>query len=131
MRRQRSPSLVSRRCLVTRYQQEPRMSQSATAAFTFALPGSLPLAVDFHGGRLTSDGGWTWVAEADGALELSETLAAAVPDHWRRRRHTVLALLRQRLYQLAAGYADQNDADALRGDPLLKLVCGRLPERDP
>src|SRR5439155_6560167 len=30
--------------------------------------------------------------------------------------------------QLACGYADQNDATTLRSDPLLKLVCGRLPE---
>jgi hypothetical protein len=40
-------------------------------------------------------------------------------------------LLRQRLYQIVAGYEDQNDADTLRRDPLLKLVCGRLPESDP
>jgi hypothetical protein len=90
------------------------------------------LVVDFHGGRLTSDGGWTWVAEADQALGLTAALAAVVPDHRRRRgRHTRLELLRQRIYQIAAGYEDQDDADALRSDPLLKLVCGRLPETDP
>lgn len=108
------------------------MPQSAIAAVSFALPTPLPLVADFLGGRLTSDGGWPWVAEADGDLGLSETLAAAIPDYRRRRgRHTRLDLLRQRLYQITAGYADQNDADALRSDPLLKLVCGRLPESDP
>ena len=108
------------------------MNQSATEPVTFAPPMSLPLAVDFQGGRLTSDGGWAWVAEADAALDLCATLAASLPDHRRRRgRHTVLDLVRQRIYQIAAGYADQNDADALRSDPLLKLVCGRLPEGDP
>lgn len=108
------------------------MSQSATDAVTFApLPG-VPLTVDFLGGRLTSDGGWAWVAEADAALGLSEVLAASVPDPRRRRgRHSLQDLVRQRLYQIAAGYADQNDADALRTDPLLKLVCGRRPEGDP
>jgi hypothetical protein len=107
------------------------MSQSATDALTFAPPG-VPLTVDFLGGRLTSDGGWSWVAEADGALALSAALAASVSDPRRRRgRHTLQELLRQRLYQIAAGYADQNDADALRSDPLLKLVCGRLPDGDP
>jgi hypothetical protein len=30
--------------------------------------------------------------------------------------------------QIACGYEDQNDADFLRSDPLLKLACGRLPE---
>ena len=32
------------------------------------------------------------------------------------------------MFQIACGYEDQNDADQLRSDPLLKLVCGRLPE---
>jgi hypothetical protein len=107
------------------------MSQSATAPLVFAPPVDVPLTVDFQGGRLTSDGGWCWVAEADADVGLSETLAAAVPDHRRRCRHARLAVLRQRIFQIAAGYADQNDADALRADPLLKLVCGRLPETDP
>ncbi|MFN8663194.1 MAG: IS1380 family transposase [Thermomicrobiales bacterium] len=107
------------------------MPQSATGALVFAPPVTLPLTVDFQGGRLTSDGGWCWVAEADTALGLSETLVVAVPDHRRRRgRHALRDLLRQRLYQITAGYADQNDADSLRSDPLLKLVCGRLPETD-
>lgn len=108
------------------------MTQSATASLVFAPPATLPLAVDFQGGRLTSDGGWPWVAEADHALGLTAALAAALPDHRRRRgRHTLLELLRQRIYQIVAGYEDQDDADALRSDPLLKLVCGRLPESDP
>jgi hypothetical protein len=108
------------------------MSQSATPALRFALPASLPLAVDFLGGRLTSDGGWSWVAEADTVLGLCATLAAAVPDPRRRRgRHTLLELLRQRIYQIVAGYEDQDDTDTLRHDPLLKLVCGRLPDSDP
>ncbi len=37
-------------------------------------------------------------------------------------------LVRQRVFQIACGYEDQDDADTLRTDPLLKLVCGRLPE---
>ncbi|MFL5287376.1 MAG: IS1380 family transposase [Rhodopila sp.] len=108
------------------------MDQSATAVLTFAPPAPLPLAVDFQGGRLTSDGGWSWVAEADAALGLTAALAAVLPDPRRRQgRHAPLDLLRQRIYQIAAGYEDQDDADTLRRDPLLKLVCGRLPESDP
>lgn len=107
------------------------MSQSATETVSFALPTSCPITVDFQGGRLTSDGGWSWVAEADVALGLSEALAASLPDPRRRRgRHSRLDLVRQRIYQITAGYADQNDADALRSDPLLKLVCGRVPDGD-
>jgi len=107
------------------------MDQSATAPLVFASPVGVPLTVDFQGGRLTSDGGWCWVAEADTDLGLSETLAAAIPTPRRRCRHPRQTVLQQRLYQITAGYADQNDADALRRDPLLKLVCGRAPESDP
>ena len=72
------------------------------------------------------------MAEADAALGLTERLAAVLSDPRRRRgRHAVVDLVRQRIYQIAAGYADQDDADALRTDPLLKLVCGRLPESAP
>ncbi len=105
------------------------MSQSAVGQVEFVPSAPLPLTVDFRGGRLTSDGGWAWVEEADRALGLCAGLAAAVPDRRTRRgRHSLVDLLRQRIYQIAGGYADQNDADALRTDPLLKLVCGRLPE---
>jgi hypothetical protein len=44
-----------------------------------------------------------------------------------RREHKASeTLVRQRVFQIACGYEDQDDADALRSDPLLKLVCGRL-----
>jgi hypothetical protein len=40
----------------------------------------------------------------------------------------LVALVRQRIFQIACGYEDQNDSNTLRSDPLLKLVCGSLPE---
>ncbi len=103
------------------------MLQSATASLPFPARGALPLEVDFLGGRLTSDGGLAWLAEADMALGLTATLAAVIPD-WRTRRgrHDLTTLLTQRIYQIACGYEDQDDADTLRTDPLLKHVCGRL-----
>jgi hypothetical protein len=78
---------------------------------------------------LTSDGGLPWLAEADRVLGLCAALAGCIPE-WRRGpvRHSLLELVRQRVFQLACGYADQNDASTLRSDPLLKLACGRLPE---
>jgi hypothetical protein len=94
-------------------------------------PAGVPLDAAFDAGRLTSDGGLPWLAEADQALGLCDALARCIPE-WRRGpvRHTLATLVRQRVYQIACGYADQNDADTLRADPLLKLVCGRLPEPD-
>jgi Transposase DDE domain group 1 len=108
------------------------MSDSATTRMRFETHDA-PLALEaaFDGGRLTSDGGLVWLAEADRELGLCEEIASHIPE-WRGPsvRHSLEMLVRQRVYQIASGYEDQNDADSLRSDPLLKLVCGRLPETD-
>jgi hypothetical protein len=108
------------------------MRQSATPAIRFGGRSSLPLEVDFSAGMVTSDGGLAWIAEADSALGLTAALAAVIPD-WRTRRsrHDLATLVAQRVFQIACGYEDQNDAATLRTDPLLKQVCGRLPASDP
>lgn len=97
-----------------------------------AVPVPLPLEARFDGGRLTSDGGLVWLGEAEATLGICAALAADVPE-WRRGRvqHSLEALVRQRVFQIACGYEDQDDADTLRSDPLLKLLCGRLPESEP
>ena len=108
------------------------MADSATGAQRFSPSTGLPLEAAFDAGRLTSDGGLPWLAAADHALGLCAALAAGLPE-WRRGsvRHTLETLVRQRVYQIARGYEDQNDAGALRTDPLLKLACGRLPLSGP
>jgi hypothetical protein len=105
----------------------PTAGIAGALAFTGPLP--VPMTVAFDAGRLTSDGGLVWLAEADAALGLCAALAVALRD-WRRGpvRHDLVTLVRQRVFQIACGYEDQDDADTLRTDPLLKLVCGRLPE---
>ncbi len=108
------------------------MVHRTTAGVGLDTLAGLPLEVTFDGGRLTSDGGSPWLAATDARLGLCAALAACVPE-WRRGpvRHSLQALIQQRVYQIACGYADQNDADTLRADPLLKWVCGRRPESDP
>ncbi len=113
------------------------MRQSATPTIRFAplaatRPEPLALEASFDGGRLTSDGGVAWLGEAERALGVCAALAAVVPE-WRRGpvHHPLEVLVRQRVFQIACGYEDQDDADTLRTDPLLKLVCGRLPESGP
>ena len=102
---------------------------SESPHFVFSTAPGITLSARFDAGRLTSDGGLAWLQRADRALGVCAALAAEVPE-WRRGpvRHSVEQLVRQRVFQIACGYADQDDADTLRQDPLLKLVCGRLPE---
>jgi hypothetical protein len=45
------------------------MSQSPTDRLLFPALGSLPLDIDFLDGRLLSDGGLPWLADADDLLQ--------------------------------------------------------------
>lgn len=104
-------------------------TDSAMPAYRFAAESALPLVASFDGGRITSDGGLPRLDQAEEAVGVCRAVAACVPE-WRRGPviHSLETLVRQRVFQIACGYEDQDDADALRVDPLLKLVCGRLPE---
>ena len=83
----------------------------------------------FDGGDITSDAGLLLLREADGKIGLTQALAAAIEDPRQQSkvRHSLLLLLRERLFALAAGYPDANDLDTLRDDPALKLACEQRP----
>ena len=89
-----------------------------------------PVLLAFDGGQITSDAGMLLVAQVDKQLGLSEALAAVLRDERDPDRicHSKQALLRQRVYQIAAGYEDQDDSDALRTDPVFKMLMGQAPE---
>src|SRR5215475_686370 len=105
---------------------------------TLMEPTPLPLApvggkaveLDFTGGRLSSDAGVVLLKDIDDQLGLTHDLAMALKDPRDPRRvvFTVEDLLKQRVYQIVAGYEDANDANTLRDDPIFKLMLDRLPE---
>src|SRR3989442_1404823 len=84
---------------------------------------------DFDGGALSSDFGPLLLRGIDRQIGLTERLAAAV--HATRQQssidHPLPALFAPRIYQNAPGYADGNDANSLRHDPMVKLGVERLP----
>jgi hypothetical protein len=100
---------------------------------SFPLLERKPVQVDFNGGNLSSDGGLLLVAKLDQQIGLTERVAACIQDARlpERVRHPLLALIRQRVYQITAGYEDCNDATTLRSDPALKVAVGRCPQTDP
>ena len=112
------------------------MCQCATATGTGVgfrfWQDDVDLGVHFDGGKISSDGGLPWVVQAEMALGVCAAVAARVPE-WRRGgvRHSLERLVQQRVFQIACGYEDQNDADTLRTDPMFKLACGRLPASEP
>ena len=83
------------------------MAQSTTDTIRFGTPVGVPLEARFDAGRLTSDGGLPWLVESEAQLSLCAAFAAEIPD-WRRGpvRHSIGALVRQRVFQIACGYAD-------------------------
>ena len=84
-----------------------------------------PIQADFSGGQITSDAGLLPLRAFDQRHHLTRDLAQLLSDprQGHRLQHDSLALLRQRLYQIVAGYEDANDADRLRHDPLLQIVA--------
>jgi hypothetical protein len=101
----------------------------ATLCYTQLTFGFQPkLVVDFAGGEITADAGLLLVRDFDEALGLTEAVVARVDDDRRDPRyvrHEVAALLRQRVYQIIAGYEDANDATAARHDATFQIVAGR------
>jgi DDE family transposase len=92
--------------------------------------GGKAVALDFTGGRLSSDAGVVLLKDIDDQLGFTHALAMALKDPRDPRRvvFTVEDLRKQRVYQIVAGYEDANDAHTLRDDPIFKRMRDRLPE---
>jgi hypothetical protein len=77
----------------------------------------------------SSDGGALLLKAADQKLQLTSALAACLADERQaaKVKHSLEDLLRQRIYGLASGYADANDAARLAHDPVFKLLLERAP----
>jgi hypothetical protein len=96
----------------------------------FAFGFQRKLAINFAGGEITSDPGLVVLREFDERLGLSARLGKlwVDPRDGRYTTHSGLELLRQRIYQIAAGYEDANDATFLRHDATMQLVVGKRAE---
>lgn len=88
------------------------------------------VTVDFDGGEITSDAGLLLLREFDARLGLTAGLQKLVVEQRDERyvRHAALELLRQRIYQIAAGYEDANDAGFLRHDATMRAVVGKTDQ---
>lgn len=91
--------------------------------------GSKKVVIDFTGGTVTSDAGLLWVRQLARGMRIFERCSAAIRE--RRREASIeqdmITELRQRVFQIIAGYFHAIDCDRFRDDPALKAVCERLP----
>jgi len=82
----------------------------------------------FDGGTISSDAGGLLLRECERATRIVRQFARCFRDHRNpgQIEHTVEELVAQRVYALALGYEDLVDHDALRLDPLLAALVGKL-----
>ena len=87
------------------------------------------IRADFTGGDVSSDLGTLILSTLDRRIGLIDRLTRAITDsrHPSYITHPLRDLLTQRVFQIASGYEDGNDANSLRCDPLFKLAAGRAP----
>lgn len=78
--------------------------------------------------QLSSDAGLLPLRQFDERLGWTESFAAQIQDGRQGYLHSVVEMVRQRVFGILAGYEDQNDHDTLRSDGVFKLVAGRSPE---
>jgi hypothetical protein len=105
------------------------MPSSSPTQLCFPPVGGQTVRADFEGGALSSDFGVLLLRGVDRQIGLTERLATAIHDkrHQSYIDHPLRDLLAQRIYQIASGYADANDANSLRHDPVFKLGVDRCP----
>jgi len=93
------------------------------------LGGSKPIVVEPSSGQISSDAGLLPFRHLDEQLGLTQQFAEALGLDDRRQvgyiDHTFLEMTRSRIYGILADYADQNDHDVLRSDPIFKILCER------
>lgn len=79
---------------------------------------------EFKGGDITSDGGVMLLREADRRLKLTRRIASVLNDPRcpSKTWHSMLNMLRQRVYGLSLGYEDLNDHSTLRKDPAIQTA---------
>jgi DDE family transposase len=106
------------------------MATACIAQSTLQVHGiSKPIVARFDQPHASSDGGALLLKAVDERLGLTWRLASALRDRRQPGKvaHPLRDLLRQRVFGLACGYADCNDAARLAHDPIHKLLLDRDP----
>src|SRR5437899_3178442 len=122
---------------MTRFDTDTRGGSMATDCIpqvTFDFQGlRQPIVARFDQAHASSDGGALLLKAIDDRLEVTERLARSLRDSRQPGKidHELIELVRQRVYGIACGYSDCNDAAGLAQDPVHKLLLERDPLAGP
>ena len=88
-----------------------------------------PLFAKFNQEQASSDGGAVLLKAAERVYGLVKAFARCLSDKRapEKIRHTLAGLIGQRIFGIACGHPDCNDAEHLADDPIHKLLLGRDP----
>ena len=88
-----------------------------------------PLVATFNQEHASSDGGAVLLKATERVYGLVKAFARCLADKRaaEKIRHTFADLIGQRIFGIACGHPDGNDADHLADDPIHKLLLGRDP----
>jgi len=102
------------------------MPQSVTKVYQFSQIKKQKILASFNGGSVTSDAGGLFLREADRKINLLKPIAKLFPDKRDKSKvqHSVLGMLRQRVFAVAMGYEDLNDQKTLRKDLAMQTIVG-------
>ncbi len=106
-------------------------TECSADSFGFAPVEGREVVAAFDGGAITSDAGALLLGAADRAIGLVERFAGCFQDGRdpERVEHEVATLIGQRVFGIALGYEDLIDHDAIRHDPALAVLAGKLQAR--
>ena len=106
------------------------MATACIPQITFGFePKGKPIVAAFDQPHASSDGGAVLLKSLDTQVQLTKRLAGCLGDMRQpgKVQHQTLELVRQRVFGLACGYADCNDAARLAHDAIHKLLLDRDP----
>lgn len=114
-------------------ERRPAVSIQTAWQATFDFWDELPIVVEPSAARLTSDAGLLPLRQFDEHIGLTRQVAQALEDPRDPELcdHSFLEMVRSRIFGILAAYEDQNDHDALRHDPVFKLIADRSPDAEP
>jgi len=105
------------------------MLKSTTQSVLFPDLISKPIVAAFDQAHSSSDGGGLLLKAVDERLGLSTKLADCLRDAREsgKVQHEFVEMLQQRIFGIALGHPDCNDARVLADDPIHKMLAGRAP----